>query len=269
MIKIGDFSRLSFVSIKTLRYYDEFGLLKPAWVDDATGYRFYSAEQLPRLHRILALKDLGLSLEQIAVMLRKEPSAEEIRGMLRMKQSEIETRVVEEQGRLARVEALLRQIEKEGKMPMYEVVVKKVPTMRVAFVRHVIPTFGSLNTLFGELFGPLMGRARFAGPPVSIYHDMEFKDVNPDVEVAVPIEGALPEDVPAKARELTGGDMACVVHHGPYDSIGEAYNAVMAWIEPNGMRIAGPVRECYLHGPGDSQNPEEYVTEIMVPVEKA
>lgn len=269
LIKIGDFSRLSFVSIKALRYYDELGLLKPVRVDDFTGYRYYSAEQLPRLHRILALKDLGLSLDQIAVLLREEPSAEQIRGMLRMKRSEIEARLAEEQGRLGRVEALLRQIEQEGRVPMYEVVLKKVPTMQVAAVRRTIPTFASIGILFGDLMGPLMGRARFAGPTLAIYHDQEFKESNPDVEVAIPIEGGLPEGVPAKARELPGGEMACLIHKGPYETIGESYNALMAWLEPNGMRITGPVRESYIHGPGDSQNPAEYVTEIQIPVAKA
>lgn len=269
MIRIGDFSKLSFVSIKALRYYDEIGLLKPVRVDDVSGYRYYSADQLPRLHRILALKDLGLNLEQIAVLLREEPSAEEIRGMLRMKQSEIEARVADEQARLGRVEAMLRQIEQEGCIPMYEVVIKKVPAVNVASVRRIIPSFASLNVLFGELMGPLFGRTRFAGPTLAIYHDIEFKESNPDVEVAIPIEGGLPQGVPAVARELPGGEMACVVHKGPYETVGEAYNAVMAWLEPNGMRIAGPVRECYLCSPGDTQNPEEYVTEIMVPVEKA
>jgi len=269
MIKIGDFSRLSCVSIKTLRYYDELGLLKPAQSDNCTGYRYYSAEQLPRLNRILAMKDLGLSLQQVAALLQEAPSAEQIRGMLRMKQSELEARLNEEQRRLERVEALLRRIEQEGKMPMYEVVVKKLPAIRVAALRRTLPSFASLGDLFGELMGPLFGRAKFAGPTIAIYHDREFKETNVDVEVAIPIEGELPAGVPAEAKELPDGEMACVVHHGPYDTIGDAYNALMVWIEPNGMRIAGPVRESYLQSPGDTDDPSTYVTEIMAPVEKA
>ncbi|MCL6613623.1 MAG: MerR family transcriptional regulator [Firmicutes bacterium] len=269
MIKIGDFSKLSLVSIKTLRYYDELGLFKPIRVDESTGYRYYSAEQLPRLYRILALKDLGLNLDQIAALLKEEPSAEQIRGMLRLKKLEVEDRLAEERMRLRRVEALLEQIEREGRMPMYEVVLKKIPAQRVAAVRRILPNYGLIGGLFGELFGPLMGRARFAGPPLGIYHDQEFKEENVDVEVAVPVEGGVPSDAPAQIRELAGGEMACAVYQGPYERIGEAYNAVMAWLEPNGYHIAGPVREVYLRGPGDTQNPEEYVTEIQVPVEKA
>jgi DNA-binding transcriptional MerR regulator len=113
MFKIGDFSKLSQVTVKTLRYYDELGLLKPVEVDRFTGYRYYSADQLPRLNRILALKDLGLSLEQIATLFaaRDKLTVEQMRGMLRLKQAEAQERVREEQDRLARVEARLRQIE--------------------------------------------------------------------------------------------------------------------------------------------------------------
>ncbi|HLB47902.1 MAG TPA: helix-turn-helix domain-containing protein [Anaerolineales bacterium] len=105
MIKIGDFSKLSQATVKALRLYDEMGLLKPARVDNFTGYRYYSADQLPRLNRILALKDLGFSLEQIAQLLKDDLPVEQLRGMLKMKRAEIEQRLEDEQERLTRVEA--------------------------------------------------------------------------------------------------------------------------------------------------------------------
>ena len=111
MFKIGEFSKFSQVPVKTLRYYDEIDLLKPVEVDQHTGYRYYSAEQLYRLNRILALKDLGLSLAQIGELLDGDLPAEQMRGMLRLKQAEVQGRVKEEQARLARVEWRLRQIE--------------------------------------------------------------------------------------------------------------------------------------------------------------
>jgi DNA-binding transcriptional MerR regulator len=113
MFKIGEFSRFSQVTVKTLRHYDKIGLLKPAEVDRFTGYRYYSASQLPRLNRILALKDLGLSLDQIAQLLEGDLSPDQIRGMLRLKQVEIQQQMQEEQVRLARVEWRLKQIERE------------------------------------------------------------------------------------------------------------------------------------------------------------
>src|ERR1700752_3441463 len=109
MIKIGNFARLSQVSVVTLRYYDEMDLLKPVKVDTFTGYRFYSADQLPRLNRILALKDLGFSLEQIKLMLADGLSLDQLRSMLTLQHSQVEKRLADEQERLHRIESRLRQ----------------------------------------------------------------------------------------------------------------------------------------------------------------
>src|SRR3979490_2331366 len=126
MLKIGDFSSLAQVSIKTLRYYDERGLLSPAHVDPETGYRYYSASQLSRLHRILALKDFGFSLEQIAKCLNEKVMAGQMRGMLVLRQAEQQARLEEERNRLGRLESRIRLIEEETSMSQ-EVVLKEVP----------------------------------------------------------------------------------------------------------------------------------------------
>lgn len=271
MFKIGEFSKLSQVPVKTLRYYDEIGLLKPAKVDRFTGYRYYSADQLPRLTRILALKDLGLSLTQVAQLLDGDLPPEQIRGMLRLKQVEAQQKVEEEQARLARVEWRLKQIEKEGVMSIQEVAVKKVPAQMVASVRDIIPTYSDISQLFGEVFAHLgQHKVGPAGPPVGIYHDKEFRERDADVEVAVPVTGSVPEGERVKGRELPAIDeMACTVHQGSYETIGEAYNRLMAWIEANGYRITGPCREVYVRGPESGRDPSTYVTEVQFPVEKA
>jgi DNA-binding transcriptional MerR regulator len=137
MLKIGEFSRLSQVTIKTLHHYDELGLIKPAHIDPVTNYRFYEIGQLPRIHRIMALKEMGLSLEQIGLMLDKEMSTEQIRGMLRLKQAEIQQQMRDEQRQLALVEFRLRMIEAETNFPDLDVVIKSLEPMRVLsfFVR--------------------------------------------------------------------------------------------------------------------------------------
>ena len=139
MLKIGDFSKLSLVSVKALRYYDERGLLKPARVDPSTGYRFYSASQLTRLNRILAMKDMGLDLSQIALLLDQEPTPDQIRGMLWLKQVELHQQLEEGQARLARIEAWLQAFEQEATMPEYDVVIKSVVALQVAQSRGVAP----------------------------------------------------------------------------------------------------------------------------------
>lgn len=131
MLKIGEFSRLSQVTVKTLHHYDELGLIKPAHIDPVTNYRFYTVEQLPRLHRIMALKEMGLSLEQIGLMLEKELSTEEMRGMLHFKQAEIQQEMREAQRQLAMVEFRLRMIEAEVNFPELDVVMKRLEPLRV------------------------------------------------------------------------------------------------------------------------------------------
>jgi DNA-binding transcriptional MerR regulator len=152
MIKIGDFAHLSQVSVVTLRYYDEMDLLKPVKVDDFTGYRYYSAEQLSRLNRILALKDLGFSLEQIKLMFADGLSIEQLRSMFTLQRREVKKRLAEEQERLLRIEARLRQIELEDKMPNYDVVIKTVPAMLIASRRVTIPTNDQVPNYLGTAY---------------------------------------------------------------------------------------------------------------------
>src|SRR6266568_4353810 len=124
MLKIGEFSRLSQVPVKTLRYYDEIDLFKPSQIDRFTDYRYYTLDQLTPIHSIMALKELGLSLEEIAQLLDKDLPPEQIRGMFRLKQAEAQQRLREEQARLAQIEFRLRQIEMEGMMETVDIVIK-------------------------------------------------------------------------------------------------------------------------------------------------
>jgi DNA-binding transcriptional MerR regulator len=270
MFKIGEFSRFSQVTVKTLRYYDEIGLLKPAKVDPFTGYRYYSASQFPRLHRILALKELGLTLEQIGDLLEGDLTPDQIRGILRMKQSEIKQQVAEEQARLARVEQRLKQIEQEEAMPTQEVVIKQVSAQAIASVRDNVTTEG-IGQLFGELFGYLgqLGLGP-AGPPIGIYYNEEFReDATIDTEIAAPVAGKVPEGGRVKVRELPGVDQAAsIIHVGGYEDIGGTYSQLLKWIEANGYRIAGPIREVYVQGAELGRDPSTYVTEVQLPVEK-
>jgi len=271
MIRIGDFSKLSRIPIKTLRYYDEVGLLKPVHVDNFTGYRYYDHEQMTRLNRILALKDLGFSLEQIGRLLDEGLSAEQMRGMLILRRSEIRQRVEEEAERLARVEARLRQIEQEDDMSEYDVVVKHVEAFKVASVRGVVPTPPEQGSLWGELEGYLATQHMPSKEPcLSLYHDEEYKERDWDIEVCEPLEGELKETGRVKVWTLPDvPTMACVVHHGPFMAIGQAYDAVMKWVGENGYHITGPAREVYLRpAKNGSQTDPDTVTEIQFPVEK-
>lgn len=272
MFKIGDFSKLCQVPVKTLRYYDEIGLLRPAKVDSLTGYRSYNLDQLPRLNMLLALRDLGFTLGQVATLMEERVSVEQVRGMLRMKRTEIEARLEEKEARLSKVEHRLNLIEKEGRMPAYEVVIKKAEPTRVAAVRGVVENYGSVHVLFDELFATLAQHDLApAGPTLAIYYDEEYKERDVDVEAAVPVTaGDLPQAGRVRIRDLPGhAKMASLVRPGPYDDFSPAYRDLMSWVESNGYRIAGPNREIYLRGPSDNVPPDTYLTEIQFPIVKA
>lgn len=270
MFKIGEWSRLCRVPVKTLRYYDEIGLLRPERVDEFSGYRYYAIDQLPRLNRILALKDLGFSLEQIAGLLDGGLTVEHMREILRMKQAELQRRLHEERERLARVEARLRQIEQEGIMSPYEVVLKQTEPQLVAAIRQVVPSYQSVGALYGELMGYLAGHGVHGGVAAAIWHDEGYRERDVDAEAVIYLDRPVPGSDRVRVYELPARAMASVVHHGSYRTLHEGYQAVMSWIEANGYRVVASNREIYLRGPDDgmAQDDEGCVTEIQFPVEK-
>ncbi|HJZ47568.1 MAG TPA: helix-turn-helix domain-containing protein [Roseiflexaceae bacterium] len=198
MFKIGDFSKFSRLPVKTLRYYDELGLLRPAHVDHFTGYRYYAIDQLPRLNRILALKDLGFSLDQIARLLDDALWSMQMREVLRMKQTELQQLVWEEQARLARVEARLRLIEQEEHMPEYDLVLKRIEAQTVALRRKVAPTFDDLH-LFGREVHSALEQLRNVRRPALVQHQARSLGLGALVGIAIPSPTPTPDPCAASA----------------------------------------------------------------------
>jgi predicted transcriptional regulator YdeE/DNA-binding transcriptional MerR regulator len=284
LFKIGDFSKLAQVSVKTLRYYAQLGLLKPVWVDRFSGYRYYTLEQLPRLNRILALKDLGFSLEQIQQMLREDLAASELRGMLRLKQAELERQLLDEGMRLRRIQARLRQIDQEGRLPAYDVVLKQIASQRVAGIREVVADIYQVQSLFARLQGALgaqgsemdVRRTPLTAPmtapmasPLAIYYDADYREREIDVEAARPVTRSRLASDCLVIHELPAVEsMACALHQGGPDGLADANRFLMTWVEENGYRIAGPSREVYLQSHPLSESVEPEVTEVQLPVQK-
>ncbi|GCE14662.1 MerR family transcriptional regulator [Tengunoibacter tsumagoiensis] len=274
MFKIGDFSKLSQVSIKTLRYYDDFGLLKPAAVDEESGYRYYEGSQLGRLNRILALKDMGLSLTQIAQVLKENITPDHLRGMLHLKQMELEQHLQDEQFRLHRIEAWLQQYGGESTMPQYDVVIKSLPEIRVLQRQAVAPTQPELGPTLDRSFDSVMDAlsAQGAKPleaPTTVYYNEEYCDINIHVGACTPFEGKLnPELLPQECEIITlpAVKVASTIHHGSFATMHQAYQAILQWIESNGYQICAPNRELNLvyQRNGDQAN---FVTEIQFPVQ--
>ncbi len=268
MFAIGDFSKLSKVPITALRYYDEKGLLRPLSVDPESGYRYYSAEQIPRLHRLLALKDLGFSLDQIMRVLDEGLSAEQLRGMFRLKQAEVQQRVLLEQDRLLQIEERLKRIEQEETMTTYEVRIKQVVPQLVASIRDIVPTYNQVGMIMGELY-TYLSQFKAGGLGLAIWHDEGYKTTDVDAEAISYLKSPVPATDRVKVYELPGATMACVVHHGSYATLNQAYDVFPKWLETNGYRIIGPTRELYLSNSEPvRQDDESYVTEIQFPIAK-
>lgn len=276
MLKIGDFSRLARVTVKTLRHYAEIGLLKPAWVDRFTGYRYYSLDQLPRLNRILALKDLGLTLEQIARVMEGCLSPEELRGMLHLKQAELQQKLTAEQMRLARVAARLRQIEQEGALTMDAVAVRTIDPLPVIYMRDTAPTPDEILPLRLEAVRRMRSWLAEqgitpAGPWLALYTNQEYTEQRIPIETAValnqPLDGLPPAFTRIMFSMLPPLPQAAVfaVTGGP-DALPTVYANLYAWAEQNGYKAKGYTREVYLSNGKDSLLGTE-VIEVQLPVE--
>ena len=282
MFRIGEFSRLSRVSVRMLRHYDQLGLLKPSQTDSSTNYRYYSADQLPRLNRILALRDLGFSLEQIAGLLDEDLPPDQLLGMLKLKRAEIEQQMEVEQMRLARLEARIRQMNEKADHIAYDVILRDIGSELVATYRQVVPDDERVQYMFHEVetYVACHPGARADKPPFTIYHDAEYRDKDIDAEIAVPLKFPVPGTDVIHVRELPGiSSAACLVHTGNYLTLYQAYNALLCWIEANDYRMTGPIREVYLRYGAEglgfelpttylTQDTNEFVTELQLSVEK-
>jgi DNA-binding transcriptional MerR regulator len=269
MFSIGDFARLGLVSVRMLRHYDGIGLLPPARVDDATGYRWYAADQLPRLNRIVALRKLGFTLHQVAEMLDEAVTAEQLHGMLRLRRAELAAQLAADNARLAQVRARLRSIEREGRMPSVDVVLKKIPPVRVAELTALAASYEPED--IGPVIQPLYARVEAelarsglaaSGPGIAYYEDV------PDgvlVHASVQVSGEIERDSELRVTFLPGlPEAATAVHHGPMAESGTTFNELARWLSDNGYRGGQYAREVYLHCPDPEQR--EWITELQVPV---
>jgi DNA-binding transcriptional MerR regulator len=269
MFSIGEFARHGRVSVRMLRHYDAVGLLRPAHVDRLTSYRSYEAEQLSRLNRIVALKDLGFTLQQVQSILDDKVGLDELHGMLRLRQGDLQTQIAADTARLTQVRARLDIIEREGAMPAEDIAIKCIPAVRVAELVGQAAGFDpeSITPVIGPLYDELCRRLDSAGvtpsgPGIAYYED------GPDGAVLVhagfPVNAehcAGPDfsmvDLPGIARAAT------IVHRGSMDSVMTSVQTLARWIDANGYRSAGYNRELYIATGPDR---DSWVTELQEPL---
>ncbi len=278
MFKIGDFSKLGQVSVRMLRHYDQLGLLKPNHIDKFTGYRYYAVAQLARLNRILFFKDLGFSLQQIKDLLDNDLPNNQLRGMLMLKQSELEREMQDSHARLARIEARLQQIEQEGKSPPYDVTTKSAEAMVIASVRRLAPKLQDMGYYCEQMYTTLyegLSSLEIAPryPELTLYHNDEYTETDLDVETAVRIStkhlNAEMEHPNVTVRSIPAEEnMAALIYEGPYRGVGSAVLVLLNWIGINEWEITGSVRELHLSGPAhvSGKLQEKAVLELQIPI---
>jgi DNA-binding transcriptional MerR regulator len=264
MFRIGEFSRLSRLSIKALRFYDERGLLKPTYVDQTTGYRYYSAALLPRLQRILAFKELGFSLEEIIDLLGGDPQVDRVQTLLRSKREELSKKLEREKSRLVAVDSWLSQIEQTGAVPEYEIVLKQVAPRLVASVRDSLAAYADAEELFNELRRYLkrQGAALERG---AIWRSCAAMRQSIDCEAVIFLREPATGNERIQVYELPELFVASITHLGSDGDSEQAYCAARSWIKSQGYMRAGAPREIYWQG-GVEENDESAVTEIQYPV---
>lgn len=279
MFKIGDFSRLGQVSVRMLRHYDDLGLLKPAHIDPLTDYRYYTIEQLPRLNRILALKDLGLALEKIADLLQQDLPLTELQNLLRSRQITLQQQIQADQSRLNRLSARIRQLEQEGQASDYDVVVKSIPSYRIASARYIVPSIADMPQCRGLLINQLYGWLKqdhcvSTESEMVLYHVTEYIETDIEMEFAIVLPerfmplGERPHPV-IQIRQLPAIEqVASVFHHGMIYDITQAITALFTWIGANGYMSNGAIREIHLFGPETSRvKNQPVVVELQIPIQ--
>jgi DNA-binding transcriptional MerR regulator/effector-binding domain-containing protein len=272
MFTVGEFARLAQISQRLLRYYDQIGLLKPVHTDRFTSYRYYSAEQLPHLNRILALKELGLSLEQIQRLVSDQVSTAEIQGMLLLKKAEIEQQLQAELQQIRSIEARLQFLRNAETEQPLDVVIKQLPAQPVLSLRMTIESFAAGVGFFFEQVAPALPAKGPYGLYFAIWHSGGPYEENSEIEIGRMVSAErhdpirLTDALQLEYRQLPAVDtLATFVVQGSTAEMHIGYSAIGLWVETNGYRFAGPPRELFLRLP-QSADLSDAVTEIQYPV---
>ncbi|WP_105614564.1 MerR family transcriptional regulator [Vallitalea okinawensis] len=269
MFKIGEFSNFTKVSTRMLRYYDQVGLFKPIKIDNFSGYRYYSASQMTELAKIITLRDAGFNIAEISRLIKME-NEQDVLDELKRKQLEIQENINNEKMKMWNIDKIISNFGKEMLIMNYEVILKEIPACKVVSTRSQVKDYSKEIDLWAAL-------GEFAqnnllqpdGAPFAIYHDDEYKEKNVDIEVAMPVAGLQENKGNFVFREVPSVScMATVLYKGRYENIDGAFHFLANWIEENGYKPCGKVRQVSIKGEWNEPNPDNYLVEIQMPVQK-
>ena len=269
-LKIGEFSQLMQVTVKTLRHYEQIGILKPCEVDQWTGYRYYKLTQMQQLQSIRYLKDVGFSLEEIREMMENNslvPGIEQLESKIHACEEELKIL-------LARRERLHQMVDSQRKLnSMDKISIQELPEIIVASHRETIPNYEAVGPMCVNVIGPEMQRLGCKCPPpgycFTIEHNKEYSPTDIDIEYCEQVEEMGTDSEIIQFKKLDAVKSAlCYKHYGPYDRFYQSYTEVFKYIEKEGYRIVGNPRCCYVDGIWNQEDPEKWLSIIQVPVEK-
>ncbi len=271
MFKIGEFSKLTQVSVRMLRYYDETGLLKPAQVNKYTGYRMYSVEQIENLNKILFLRDVGFNVSEIVYALSNWED-DFIEKQLKIKEQETQRIIKEEKDRLAKIRTAMKDISSEQMAIHYNVTLKAIPSYQVLSLRKIIPNYFYEGHLWKEIYDYIKAEKLNISESnynFAIYHDEEYKDKDVDVEVCIITEEKdVNKDGFVFRKTEPFEKVACSMVYGPYENISSVYKSFVHWLEENSQyKMIGISRQVCHRGAWNEKDPNKYLTEIQIPVE--
>ncbi len=270
MLKIGEFSKLSRISVRMLRHYDEIGLLKPAQIDRFTDNRYYREDQLPTAGRIAALKEMGFSLADLVRILAVYDDREQMEKFFSARRRELEAVSKDTAYKLTLLDAAEKRLRKEEDMS-YNVSIKTIPERYAATVRMTIPHYEDEGIIWGRMAEETFRMNLAEDDPclcAVTYLDGEYKEENVEMMAWKTVKGSYPDTEHVKFRTLPEVTVASCTYRGSYTQITDVYAAVIAWMEANGFEAAGPMFNIYHVSPHETQNPDEFVTEICYPVKK-
>ncbi len=277
--KIGEFAKIAQVSVRLLRHYDDIDLFKPTDTNPESGYRYYGIEQLTRLNSILALRDLGFSLEQIGIMLHDGIGVDEMQSLLKLQQTQLEQKISEEQARLDRIKSRIHFLEEQGTRMTHDIVVKSIPKMHCLALTETCPNVQAMIRTYHSVYHTAQhANIQIEGRGIALFYKLGFKRFSQSSEpmhwslgfiVDKPTEMELPliDDTSRKMKfiELPAVEMATVMHMGPIEEMRRAYHAIHRWGRENGYRFLRPHREYYVRLMNDGKGD---VIEIQGLIEK-
>ncbi|MGD9855217.1 MAG: MerR family transcriptional regulator [Planctomycetaceae bacterium] len=265
MFGIGDFSRITGLSVKTLRFYHEKGLLTPAHVEPGTGYRFYNDRNVETARVIVALRRLDFPLEEIAGVLAEHDDEADLLDFLERRKQDLRDRIKRDRDIVSTIDQILhheREARQIMKQTVFEVEEKTLPPVLVAGVRMKC-RYDEMGKGFSQI-GRAVGR-HVAGRAMCLYYDGEYRETDADIEPCMPVRKHV-EAHGLSVRELPGGRCVSLVHKGPWTDLGRSYERILRYVKDHAYEMQLPTREVYLKGPGMilRGNPKNYLTEIQI-----